>query len=404
MICAKTELTGIWLRCMTFRDKERAIAMNHVQRIRCYLVNAGNSLYGISPDYNAILRIDENRYKAYIECIFPNVSLYESNLYWAIAKVNKILVGIPCRTNNILLYDIQEKKTAILKLNYLSCGHEYPVEFFYYCVCNNNIFILGTTIPMIIYLNVKEKKIEYLTNAYEQIVSIERYKSRYFFAGGCVQIGKWLYVPLQGYGAIMMVNIITKSTELCFPECDMDGYEGINKIGTEVCLLGRKGKYHYLAFWNPENNKAHINKIPYEGETDLWAAFWPPVYYKSNIYLLPMSADHFFVMNMEEQEMRIEGRFDEFLEGCPLDQVKSKVMSVELSENILTFMTSFDSKWHKVNLGTGECSDYVVELVDKNDWRFYERDVCCREIEMKTIIPEGDITVNNYIDAIISKN
>lgn len=374
--------------------------MNHIQQVLCCLVDVDNYFYGISPDHSVILGIDKKNYKAHIEWIFPGIPLYKSSVYLAIARVNEFLVCIPWRTNNILIYNIETRESTKIKLNNVFDENKYILEFFYYCVCNDNIYILGTTIPLIICLDVRNKKVEYICDLYNRIISIKEAKSRYFFAGGCIKIKEWLYIPLNGYGAIGMINTKTRSTELRFLECDMDGFEGINKAGTEVCLLGRKEKSHYLVLWNPESNKTQIKKIPYEGESDLWSAFHPPVYYNSNIYLLPMSADDFYVMNMEEQVIRTNKRFDIFLKGCPKEKNQSKIVQVLLSKNVLTFITVFDKKWHKVNLDNGEYEDFFVEIVDENYWRQYERDVCCREMEITGYVLEGELGFNNFIDAI----
>lgn len=377
-----------------------------MNKIRCIdWIDTNKAIWVVSQDYNALLKIEKNTRTARAEIILEKYPIYEYGWYFSGVLSEDYIVCIPAAAKDIVIYSLNSGGIDYIPIecSKQACREIYDpmFKFFGGYAYGGNVLIYGSTYPALISVNPKEKKIDYIDNWF---TDAEKYipegDTQFYFGDGHVRIDNNLFIPMCICGAFLVVELNTLQCRVILPPDKIDGIEGVTKIEDKLCFIGRKEEMHFLYLWHPGDDEIKKLQIPYQCKSVAWCSFLSPVFWESKIYLLPHTADHFYVVDLKSEEICIEKSLDLVIAEFPDKMQDAKIETMKQSGNIVVFQTWWDYKWHKYNLDTGQHEDFELILDDENYTQHYQKALCHKKINDKTIISEETISLPAFLDEI----
>lgn len=377
-----------------------------MNKIRCIgWIDTDKVIWVISQDYNALLKIEKHTRTARAEIILEKYPVYGHGWYFSGVLSEDYIVCIPAAAKDIGIYSLNSGSIDYIPIECSKQGrreiYDPMFKFFGGYAYGGNVLIYGSTYPALISVNPKEKKIDYIDDWFADVEKyISEGNTRFYFGDGHTRVGNNLYIPMCICGAFLVVDLNTLQCRAILPPDKLDGIEGVTKIEDKLCFIGRKEGIYFLCLWNPGDDEMKKLRIPYQVKNIAWCSFLSPVFWKTKIYLLPYTADHFYVVDLSSEEIRIEKKLDLTIIGFSGMIQDIKVGAMKQDGNIVVFQTWWDYKWHKYNLDTWEYEDYELILDDEKYTQYYQKALCHKLIDEKIIISEKKIPVPIFLDEI----
>lgn len=368
-------------------------------------IDTNKGIWVVSQDYNALLKIEKNTRTAKAEVILEKYPVYESEWYYTGVLLEDYIVCIPAAAKDIVIYSIKNRSANYIPIEcFEQCCREIynPMfKFFGGYAYGENVLIYGSTYPALISVNLKEKKINYIDDWFTTAEKyISRGDTRYYFGDGHVRIENNLFIPMCICGAFLVVELNTLQCGLVLPPDKIDSVEAVTKVEDKLCFVGRKEEIYFLCLWHPGNDEMKKLQIPYQCKSVAWCSFLSPVFWESKVYLLPYTADHFYVADLKSEEIHIDERLDLTIEKFSGKIQGVKVGAMKQNGNLVVFQTWWNYKWHKYNLDTWEHEEFELILDDEKYTQYYQKTLCRKLIDEKTIISEKTVSVPFYLDEI----
>lgn len=378
-----------------------------ISKIRCRdWIDTEKDMWVVSPEYHALLRAGKDKKTTIAEKFFEKYPLYKPEWYHASGVLTgDYIVCVPSSATDIAVYSFGDRSMYYIPIAISDqiCQEIYnpTYKFFKAYAYDRGVLIFGTTYPVLININPEEKKIDYIDG---WVTDAEKYilqrGSDFYFGDGYVRLGNDLFIPMSYCGAFLVTNLETLQCRVVFPLEEMDSIEGVTKIADKLCFIGRKGELYYLCFWNPRDKKMKKLQIPYQGKCCAWISFLSPVFWKSKVYLVPQTADHFYVVDLESEEIKIEKNLEMMISEFPEETQDIKVGTYKQNGNIVIFNTWWDYKWHKYNLDTWEHEEFELQLNDEDYVQYCQKAQCDKLIDERSIISEKTIPLPVFLNKV----
>lgn len=377
-----------------------------MNKIRCMdWIDTDKVIWVVSQDYNALLRIEKNTRTVRAEMILEKYPIYTPGWYCSAVLAGDYIVCIPSAAKDIVIYSLKDESVDYIPIACSERGsqeiYDSVLKFFGGYTYGRNVLIYGAMYPALISVDPKEKKIDYIDDWF---TDAEKYISegdtRFYFGDGHTRIANSLFIPMCICGAFLVVELNTLQCRVILPPDKIDGIEGVTKIEDKLCFIGRKEEMYFLYLWHPGDDEIKKLQIPYQCKSVTWCSFLSPVFWESKIYLLPHTADHFYVVDLKNEEICIEKNLDLVIAEFPdkIQDVKVEVM--KQNGNIVVFQTWWDYKWHKYNLDTWEHEDFELILDDEKYTQCYQKVICRKMIDEEMIITEEKMPFSIFLDVI----
>lgn len=359
-----------------------------MQKIRCKdWINSEKAIWIISQEYNALLHVEKDTKAVRTEAFIEEYPLYKSGWYYSGVLSGDYIVCIPSAAKDIIVYSLSDRNMFYIpiEISGRACGKLYNPAFSFFrgYAYGDNVLILGASYPALMNLNLKTQKLHYLC---DWTVDTETYISQedtgFYFGDGYVRLKGELFIPMTCCGAFLDVELETLECKLVFPPDKMDSIEGVTQIGDRLCFVGKKETSYYLCLWHPDKEEIRTLRIPYQGKSFMWISFLSPIFWKSRVYLTPQTADHFYVADLESEEISVEENLDRMISEFPEELRDVKVGALKQDGNTVVFHTWWDYKWHRYNLDTWEYEDFQLQF-DDEDYIQYSRKVLCSKLQNK---------------------
>lgn len=359
----------------------------------------------VSQEYHALLQIDKAAKTTTVEVFFQKYPFHKPEGYYSGIISGDYIVCMPAAAEDVVIYSLNDQKLVYLPLADAdqACQEEYnpTYKFFRGYAYGGNVLAFGATYPALLHINPEEKTIDYVD---EWVADAERYipqdGASFYFGDGHVRLAKELFIPMNCCGAFLVANLETLQCRLLLLPGELDGIEGVTKIEDKLCFIGRKEELYYLCLWHPKDKAIKKVRLPYRGKSFAWISFSKPLFWRSKVYLIPQTADHFYVVDLESEEISIEENFEIMLCKFPAEKQEIKVGGYKQNGNIIVFQTWWDYKWHRYNLDTWEHEDYELMLDNETCAQYEQQVLCDRLIDEKNVISEKVVPLSIFLGAI----
>lgn len=378
-----------------------------MNKIRCRdWIDTERAIWIISPEYNALLHVEKDTKIVTEEVVLGKYSLYVPEMYYASGVLSgDYIVCIPSAAKDIAVYSLRDKSICHIPVvpPRCICKEIYNPAFKFYrgYAYDENVLIFGISYPALLNLNLKTKRIEYLC---DWVMHVERHipqgDTHFYFGDGYVNLKKKLIIPMNCCNAFLSIELKTLQCRLVFPPDKMDGIECVVKAEDKLCFIGRKGKLYYLCVWNPDIKEMRKFQIPCQGGSPGWISFLSPIFWKSKVYLVPQTADHFYVVDLESEKVEIEKNLEVMISEFPGELQDIKVGTYKQNGNIVIFNTGWDYQWHKYNLDTWEHEDFELTLNDENYIWHYQKALCRKWMDENEVISENEMPFSVFFEEI----
>lgn len=360
-------------------------------------IDVGNEIWIISQEYNVLLHVEKKTKITRAEAFIERYPLYKAEWYYSSVLSGDYIVCIPALAKDIAIYSLSRGKTYYIHIT----NSEMVYQYFKGYVYEGNVLIFGAAHPALINVNPEERKINYIDDwGTDAEKYISQRNSDFYFGDGYVRFESDLFIPMSYCGAFLDTELDTLQCRVMVPPDKMDSIESVTKIEDMLCFIGRKEALYYLCLWKPGNKKMKKLQIPYQDKNVEWISFLSPFFWKLRVYLVPRIADHFYVMDLKNEEIEIEQNLDVIISEFPEETQDIKVGAYKQNGNIVTFHTWWDYKWHRYNLDTWEHEEFELHLNNEDYTQYCQKALCDRLIDEKNIISEQTIPLPIFLNKI----
>lgn len=376
-----------------------------INKIRCRdWIDTEKAIWIISPEYHALLHIDKDTKIVTAEKFFEQYPLYKPEWHYTSGVLSgDYIVCVPSASKDIAVYSLCDRSMfyiPVADLGQFSREIYNPIfKFFKAYAYGKGVLIYGSTYPALLHANLEERKIDYID---DWMIFVEKHISQrgsdFYFGDGYVRIEKNLFIPMSYCGAFMNTDTETLQCRIVIPSYNLDSIEGVTEVKGKLCFIGRKEELYYLCFWNPEDKNMKKLQVPYQGKSFAWISFLSPIFWKSKVYLVPQTADHFYVVDLESGKIEIERSLDVMISEFPAELQDIKVGAYKQNGNIVIFHTWWDYKWHKYNLDTWEHEEFELQLSEEDYTQYCQKALCDRLVDENNIISEQTIPLPVFLD------
>ena len=188
-------------------------------------VKIENKIYFISLNMNLIFSIDINDNKIELITHIPNISFLYDELMGAIDICENKLVIAPNKTNEIWIYDIDKREwNNIERDEFAHIGTGGMLQIVKY---NNYMYLIGSSYPAIIKLDVSKMKAEYIKEPFiEKVKKMGELKDAFFRTHHAVR-GEWLYLASCVDNTVLKFNLKTNEYKWLSIGSDDNKFSGI---------------------------------------------------------------------------------------------------------------------------------------------------------------------------------
>lgn len=187
--------------------------------------------FGSSSTFNGLFQINMNTGECSYLCLFPDEKIFARRLHAkAFLYKNKVFF-VPCAANNISVYDIEENHITTIKIKDAD-NKKYPWylknnKFNDGILYQDNLFLLGSTYPAIVKLDLRTNLLEYHT---------QWIKGEFAFRKSPAIVGNKFYIPSIKGNEVLSFDMETGKAEIDYVGENNNGSWGICKIQDDLWL------------------------------------------------------------------------------------------------------------------------------------------------------------------------
>lgn len=211
--------------------------MNMLYNLRCLgYVEIDDNIWFSNLYFNALIKLDKLTGQIEIIDKFPNYEIDQVWLYSTVCHINNLLVFVPFRSTEIVVYNIKTEKFISVALDLTKVGkrERYFASAYIY---GNYIYMFPVEAKCIIRYDVQLNSIKYLENGLIDVRSTLP-KTTECFALQFEIIGKKIYIPFAELNAIAIFNLEKETIDIQY----------LNITGGCSTINYFEG-YFYMASW-----------------------------------------------------------------------------------------------------------------------------------------------------------
>lgn len=349
---------------------------------------------------NALCEFSKTEKKLHYINEFPDENMEGKFLYKQIVKNRNELVFAPGSAKEIAAFNIKTKtfkKYALdVPIKTRNILYNENNKFFSAVSWKQYVFMLGTTYPAIIRLNVDTGKIDYFYDAHNELDKIAKKETIFFHKNVAVK-GDIIYAPVCNSNSMLIFNMEKCDYRIVRIGHKNDSYIGICYYKNYIWMVNWYGDR--IVKWNISDESVEMYQLPLKDKGKK-SAFMNLLAWNNKLYLPAYGADKSFIFDINKENIKLI-EFEEGEKSAGDDMIHFPVAYIKDQTLILFSAQSSSLIFYDVNDQTSQKIDIQMpeEINDKLEvWKIIRR------IESGNIFTEGKVVNADWFCGFISKN
>lgn len=370
--------------------------MKRIDRyIRCYqgMIDQ-DTLFIVPQDYNAICKVDLQQKKARIETWLDDKNKLAGRLFFSVILSDGWLVLAPGESDQVLIYHLETGQLKRIDIcNPRVITNEVYFEknkFFCGFFRNGNVYLLATTYPAILKINIDTGEATYIVDWIEEIRDrIPMGDTNWYFSPGFVFDGNYAYISGSISGTIVRLDCSTDKTRVFKSSEDIKMLHGIITYKEDIWVLADTEKSSNLFRWIPE--KGFFDGILIEPAQERDVYWCSPLEIDGSIYLFQSNGINVYKVDMQEKKVIQCTEITEAIGKVP--QIKSRMFVRLIGEykKKIIFMIANAKKWFEYDTISQTVDCFIIETIDDEYERRYMNN---------PYMEESDIPLSEFLEAV----
>lgn len=260
-------------------------------------------LYCIAINFNLLFSIDIQSGKIELIDVIPEENALVNNVCGAINIWNDKLILTPCKTKKVWIYDLTSKHWDSQVLR--ECKHWGAGAFTQTYIYDDKIFLIGSSYPAILFLDLKNGSCEYIESPYNEIMERQKdVKYTYFRAHG-VRLGNTLYLASNLDNYVLKFDMETKDHHWIKVGKDDQVYSGITWDGNHFWLSPRLNGD--IVKWDGKE-KVTILPLPSEFKDSKIKYLWEACFDGSQVILPASVHANSILIDVQKDSLKFYGQ------------------------------------------------------------------------------------------------
>lgn len=370
--------------------------MKRIDRyVRCYQgMTDQDALFIVPQDYNAICKVDLQRRKTGIVTWLDDKDILVGRLFFSVILSDGWLVLVPGESDQVIIYHLEtgEIKRIDICNPQIITNEVYFKKNKFFCgfFRNGNVYLLATTYPAILKINIDTGNTTYIVDWIEEIRDrIPKGDTNWYFSPGFVLDGNYAYISGSVSGAIVRLDCNTDKTCVFKSSVNIKMLHGMITYKEDMWVLAATERGSSLIRWIPE--KGFLDEIliePVREEDVYWCS---PLEIDGSIYLFQSNDANVYKADMQEQKVTMCMEVTEAIRKVP--QIKSRMFVRVIGEykKKIIFMIESTKKWFEFDTINQKIDNFIIETIDDEYERRYRNNPCMKE---------SDIPLSEFLEAV----
>lgn len=350
--------------------------MKRIDRhIKCFQgMIAQDKLFFVPDDYNLICKFDLQQRKAGIEIWLDDDGISSGGSFFSVILSDDWLILIPGKSEQVIIFNM---KTRALKRIDI-CNPQITTneiyrnndKFYGGFIRDNNVYILASTYPAILKINIDTEETEYIVDWIDKIRDrIPEGDTRGYFSNGFVLDDHYAYIPGSASGTIVRLDCNTDKTCVFNYNSAIKMLHGLITYKGEMWALATTDRGCSLIKWIPE--RGFLNEILIDADLLEEVYWWNPIKVEGYIYLF-QSNGVVYKVNMQEEKAVPCIEVTEAIGVLPKINSKYMVRLIGVYKKKIIFLNGWTGKWFEFDTVKQKIDSFVIEIIDdeydKKDW------------------------------------
>ena len=332
-------------------------------------VKIDDNIWFSAQGHNGLYCMDCNNKEARLVSEFPGENAMGYRLYKSITRAGDKLFFAPCNASSVAVYDISKQEMKMIAVEerqsprktVFGKGFKFWTAVAYYPW----IYFMGHGYPAILRINADTLETKYITDWVPDANYIADSDNRApYFVEGCIEGRKGLF-PFACADGVAEVDMFTGDVSVICLDSGIDGYNGMAFDGSYYWLVPRND--NRVIRWDKEKNETICMEIGRQK----CLPFYTPIIINDYVYLPPILSEHFYKIDTHSLEVSVVSDM-EFIYQVK-DYVHASCRDVVIAprkteDNRIVFITSWDSKWHMIDMWHGKREEFIV-APDKSEMK-----------------------------------
>ncbi|WP_207641309.1 YncE family protein [Lacrimispora aerotolerans] len=231
---------GIEERC-SYGGLEAAILVDHC-------------IWGAANDFNALVKIDKETNSMEMIERFPEEDALSVRLFGDVAYTNGKLIFAPMSANNIVIYEIENKKFRLVPIDekIVTGSRSYDKEhkFCRVIVRGEEAYIIGCSFPAILKMNINNYEVNYITDWVNVLNNLISDKNIVYFRSVYVLEGTEIWLPSYSCNMLVKFSLVEQEFQYYSIGKRENHYSDVEFDGKLFWLSSVNG--HELISWDPQ--------------------------------------------------------------------------------------------------------------------------------------------------------
>lgn len=376
-------------------------------RLKCFQgVIEQDTLFFVPEGLNAICRVDLRQKRAGIETWLDDESILLGSLFFSVILSDDWLILLPGRSEQVVIYD--RKKKTLKRFDIcepkIATNEVYRREDKFYggFVRNNNVYILASTYPAILKINIDTGETKYITDWIEGIRDrIPKEDNRCYFANGVVLDDPYVYIPGSVSGTIVGLDCNTDKTHVFQCHGVMKMVHGLIMYKEEMWVLATTDQRSSLIRWSPE--RGLLNEIVIDNDSSEDIYWWNPLEIDGSIYLF-RSSGAVYKVDMQEEKVAACMEITKAVGGFPKMNSKYMFRLIGVYKKNIIFLNGDTGEWFEYNTVSQKIESFVLEIIeDETNDKYDIMDCNTKDLleGKKPYMNEWDFPLTKFLNMII---
>lgn len=325
----------------------------------------GSKAWLSATHYNAIIEIDICSGKTVVIGENPEEPIKVQELYASIFCKGEKLFFSPAYANDILVCSRSSGQCDRVVLPEFTQsvnqrrrpGPNYWTAFQY----GKSLYVFGYGCARILKIDMETYELKVISSWLDEIDGGDG-EGGFITVGYVIKDGK-AYLPLGDMPALLMLDLSTDKLEIRRMDCSLTGFCSLGVHKNEFYLPGYKGSAGKMLIWNQGDDTSREATFWEKAPNVSSILFYPPIYYKGDIYIFPAYVNRSFVVDAESHRTRSYEAFDRMFLSS--NEGSKGLQGITLDGGRFIFQTWSDYTYYQFNPST-----------EKIEWKksFYLRD------------------------------
>ena len=227
-----------------------------------YGVLLNDSIWFPDEKYNGLFRFNLSKKTMEFVAEFSKEDIGKSHRFYAAIQHNNSVIFAPYVSNNLMIYDTEEKKLSSISLDGFT---EKCMKVTAMSVYEDKLFCFGGMESLMAQIDLKTYQVTYQSELYEEMERIYGKSSEVSFLRDCYTIEDRVFLPSCRYNMVCEYCMSDGTYIFHTVGKKEDGFSGIVPYGDAFYLIPRQAGD--LIEWNPKTGNANRISIPYKNET-----------------------------------------------------------------------------------------------------------------------------------------